>query len=237
MGLYDVLKRVRNKYPEVPMMLCSGGGGRGDYELLKYFTEFWPSDDTDPLERVFMQWDYSYFFPAITIDCHVTNWGNQPLKYKVDVASMGKLGFDIVASELTPEEMQFCKEAVSNYHGFKEVVWQGDLYRLVNPHLNDMASLMYVSEDRNRAILFSYLVNDRYMLTAAEEPVPLQGLDPDRLYRIRELNIFPGPSAGFRSGIDPEQTYSGDYLMKVGLNPGINLHRSSVIFEIYEAQQ
>ena len=237
-GLYDVLKRVRKKYPEVPMMLCSGGGGRGDYELLKYFTEFWPSDDTDPLERVFMQWDYSYFFPSITTDCHVTNWGSQPLKYKVDVASMGKLGFDIVASELTDDEMQFCKEAVSNYHGFKDVVWHGDLYRLVNPHQNNLASLMYVNPDRTRAIHFSYLVNNRYMMTAAEEPIRLRGLDPDRNYRIRELNQFPGRGPGRggpRSMIDQERTYTGDYLMKVGINPGVNLRRTSVVLDIYEA--
>ena len=30
-GLYKVLERIRAKYPTVPMMLCSGGGGRGDY--------------------------------------------------------------------------------------------------------------------------------------------------------------------------------------------------------------
>jgi alpha-galactosidase len=51
-GLYKVLEKVRAKYPKVPMMLCSGGGGRVDYEALKYFTEFWPSDNTDPLERI-----------------------------------------------------------------------------------------------------------------------------------------------------------------------------------------
>ena len=64
-GLYKVLDRVRAKYPKVPLMLCSGGGGRVDYGALKYFTEYWPSDNTDPLERIFIQWEYSYFFPAI----------------------------------------------------------------------------------------------------------------------------------------------------------------------------
>lgn len=35
-GLYNVLERVKAKYPNLPMMLCSGGGGRSDYEALKY---------------------------------------------------------------------------------------------------------------------------------------------------------------------------------------------------------
>jgi alpha-galactosidase len=229
-GLYSVLERVREKYPTVPMMLCSGGGGRGDYELLKYFTEFWPSDDTDPLERIFMQWDYSYFFPAIATDCHVTNWGKQPLKYRVDVASMGKLGFDIVASELTEKELEFCKKAVSNYHSFKEVVWHGDLYRLVNPHENDFSSLMFVNAGKTRAIVFNYLVNSRYMMTATEEPILLGGLNPQKKYRIKELNLFPGTRSRFRG----DNIYSGDFLMKVGINPSISQRRSSVVLEIQE---
>lgn len=63
-GIYKVLTRIHNKYPKLPMMLCSGGGGRMDYEMLKYFTEFWCSDDTDPYERIYIQWSLSKFFPA-----------------------------------------------------------------------------------------------------------------------------------------------------------------------------
>ncbi len=58
-GIYNVLKRVKEKYPNVPMMLCSGGGARCDYEALKYFTEFWCSDNTDPVERLFIQWGFT----------------------------------------------------------------------------------------------------------------------------------------------------------------------------------
>lgn len=75
------------------MMLCSGGGGRVDYEALKYFSEYWPSDNTDPLERIFIQWEYSYFYPAIASANHVTDWGKQPVKFRTDVAMMGKLRF------------------------------------------------------------------------------------------------------------------------------------------------
>ena len=88
-GLDNVLQRIREKYPTVPMMLCSGGGGRTDYSLFKYFTEFWLSDNTDPVERIFMQWDYSYHYPAMTMCNHVTSTSDKSLKYKIDVASMG----------------------------------------------------------------------------------------------------------------------------------------------------
>ena len=72
-GLYNVLDRLQAKYPHVPMMLCSGGGARCDYGALKYFTEFWASDNTDPIRRIFIQWGFSYFFPSKSIGAHVTS--------------------------------------------------------------------------------------------------------------------------------------------------------------------
>lgn len=229
-GLYDVLERVRAKYPKVPIMLCSGGGGRGDYEALKYFTEFWPSDDTDPLERIFMQWDYSYFFPAIVTCNHVTDWGKQPIKYRVDVASMGKLGFDIVFSHLSEDEKAFCKQAVKNYDGFKEIIWHGDQYRLVSPHENDFSAVMYVNENKEKAVFFGYFISQRQRLITDKEPIKFNGLDPDKRYIIKEINVFPGK----RSPLNSEKVYSGDFLMKAGYSPMINAGRTSVVLEIEE---
>ena len=213
-------------------MLCSGGGGRADYEMLKYFTEFWPSDDTEPIERIFLQWDYSYFFPSITTDNHVTDWGKQPLKFRVDVASMGKLGFDIVVSHLSDKDRLFCKEAIKNYSSFKDIVWHGDMYRLVNPHENDISALMYVDKDKSKAVVFNYLVSNRFMLTATPLPVVLKGLDPNKKYAVKELNIYPGT----KSTMSSENVFSGDFLMKVGINPNVNLQRTSVVLEITEVK-
>lgn len=70
-GLYNVLDRIQEKYSDL-MMMCSGGGGRSDYEGLRYFTEFWPSDNTDPIERLYIQWGFSQIFPAKTLCAHVT---------------------------------------------------------------------------------------------------------------------------------------------------------------------
>ncbi len=229
-GLYKVLERLRVKYPTLPMMLCSGGGGRVDYGALEYFTEFWPSDNTDGMERIFIQWNYSYFFPAIATCNHVTDWGKQPIKFRTDVAMMGKLGYDIVVSKLDEKELQFSQEALKTYERIKPVVWQGDQYRLVSPYVGDVASLMYVNEARNRAVWFTYLTKNRYK-AGSVAPIRLQGLDPAKNYTVRELNVYPGA----RSNINNSTTaYSGNYLMTIGFNPNVEARRTSVVLELTE---
>ncbi len=232
LGLYKVLDRIRAKYPTIPMMLCSGGGGRVDYGGLKYFTEYWPSDNTDPLERVFMQWNYSYFFPSIATCNHITDWGKQPLKYRTDVAMMGKMGYDIVVSKLTPDELTFSQQALATYARLKNVIWQGDLSRLASPYTNDFASLMYVTPQRDKAVWFNYLVGNRYR-GGSNGPVRMQGLDPAKRYKLTEVNL----ASGARSPINANTaTYSGDYLMTVGVDPRIDARRTSVVVEVTVAE-
>ena len=227
-GFEDVLKRIRKKYPTVPMMLCSGGGGRSDYDLLQYFTEFWLSDNTDPLERVFMQWDYSFYYPAISMCNHVTNWSDKSLKYRIDVASMGKLGFDIQVKELSEKDLKFTQQTIQNYDNFKDVVWHGDMYRLASPYENDIASLMYINDDKTEGVMFNYLTNWRYLAEPSLSPVMLQGLEKDKTYRLTEINLYDGT----RSPIDNQKVYTGEFLMNVGFNPSVNSNRSSVVVKI-----
>jgi len=225
-GLYKVFERIRKKYPTVPMMLCSGGGGRVDYGALQYFTEYWPSDNTDPLERIFIQWEYSYFFPALASGNHVTDWGKQPIKYRTDVAMMGKLGFDIVVSHLSEKDLQFCQEALKNYGALNKTIWQGNQYRLQSPWDNDAASVQYVSQDGAQAVLFTYMVNNRYN-TGTLLPVKLKGLEAGEKYRVEEINVYPGKKPAVATA-----EYSGDFLMQVGINPNANTSNTSVVLKI-----
>lgn len=213
-GVYNVFRRVKENFPDKQMMLCSGGGGRCDYEALKYFTEFWCSDDTDPVERLYIQWGFSQFFPAKAMSAHVTDWNrNASIKFRTDVASMCKLGFDIGLGRLSEDEIGFLKGAVGNWSRLQNVILDGVQYRLVSPYDQNHMAVDYVSQDKSHAVLFAYDLHPRY-----KEPlqkVKLQGLDPDALYTVSEINLMPGRRSSFDMN---GRTLSGDYLMKVGLD-------------------
>jgi len=230
-SFYRVMERLRAKYPTLPIMLCSGGGGRTDYGAMKYFTEFWPSDNTDPYERVFIQWGYSYFFPSITSCNHITSMGKQSIKFKTDVAMMGKMGYDIRVNEMTGDELSFSKQAVQNYNRLKELVWKGDLYRLVSPYEEDRAVLMYANETKDKAILFSYSLHPRAFNQYSD--VRLLGLDPNKKYKIVEINKMQGIRSWFPSD---GKTFSGDYLIKIGLKLPNNSDLTSAVIEITEVK-
>ncbi len=227
-GLYNVLERIKAKYPELPMMLCSGGSGRIDYQALNYFTEFWPSDNTDPIERLYIQWGYSQLFPAKTMCAHVTTWNpNTSIKFRTEVAMMGKLGFDIKLDDMSEQDALYCRQAVQNYNRLKPVILEGDLFRLVSPYDGNHTSSMYVDKAGEQAVLFAFDIYPRY----AEKtlPVRLAGLHPDKMYRVREINLMPGKRSSFRGN---EKAYSGEYLMKVGLNLFTSGKLNSRVIEI-----
>jgi alpha-galactosidase len=230
-GLYKVLDRIREKYPHLPIMLCSGGGGRTDYAAMKYFTEFWPSDNTDGLERIFIQWGYSYFFPSNTISAHVTNMGKQSLKFRTDVAMMGKMGYDIRVHNFTPQELEFSNAAVKTYKRISDVISFGDLYRLISPYNENRAVLMYVNEPKTKAVLFAYHLNARMQDIFTR--VRLQGLDPAKKYRLKEINLFPGSKT---AQPDNDKVFTGDYLLNIGLNvsPGRPTPLTSAVYELEE---
>ncbi|MGP1550344.1 MAG: alpha-galactosidase [Prevotella fusca] len=212
-GLYKVLDRIQAKYPKLEMMLCSGGGGRCDYQALKYYGEFWPSDDTDPYERLYIQYSMSKFFPSKALAAHVTNWNRQTsIKFRTDVASMCKLGFDLDLKTMKPEDYKFTQDAVTNWNRLKNVILDGELYRLISPYETHHMAVNYVSQDKKKAVLFAYDLHPRY--SEPQQAVRLQGLDANRTYTVKEINLMPNTTSALHCN---GQRYTGDYLMKVGL--------------------
>lgn len=229
-GFKNVMERIRNKYPDVTIQACASGGGRANYGILPWFDEFWVSDDTDALQRIYLQWGTSHFFPALAMASHISAAPNHqtgrviPLKFRIDVAMSGRLGMEIQPKDMTDAEKEQCRLAISDYKRIRDVVQHGNLYRLQSPYDNkSVASLMYVSDNRDKAVLFWYKTE-----TFAGQKLPptvLAGLAPDRSYKITELNpidVVPLAVEG--------KLFSGDLLMSNGLtlptehNNGKDLH-------------
>ncbi len=224
-ALYEVMARMVKKYPQIMAMECSGGSGRADYGALKYFDSFWPSDNTDPRDRVKIQWGFSHFFPAATLAAHVTKMGNRPLKFALDVAMSGALGVDLDLRKLSSEQRQALAAGIALYkEKIRDVVEQGDLYRLQSPYEKPRAALNYVSTDRSRAVLFVYQLED-----ATAEAVKPRGLDPQRRYHISELNL----PAGAKSQLPGDgQTADGATLLRDGLVPPCEKQFQSAVIEL-----
>ena len=205
LGLYQILERITSDFPDVLFEGCSGGGGRFDAGMLYYFPQYWTSDDTDAIERLFVQHGTSMVFPLSTMGAHVSAVPNHqlhrttPLATRGHVAMVGQFGYELDITKFTEEEAEAVKEQIAQYKQVREIFHQGDFYRLKSPFEGEMTAWLSVLEDQSAAAL---MVCTR--LCRVQPPlcnVKLEGLCPAAQYKL--------------DGTD--EVYDGDYLMNVGL--------------------
>jgi alpha-galactosidase len=170
-----------------------------------------------------MQWDYSYFFPAMTICSHVTHSGQRPLHFACCVAMSARFGMDLDLAKLSAEDKAVCAGAILAYKQIREVTHLGDLFRLERPHEAPRGALDFVSADRSRAVVFVFQLKDGQPL-----PVRPQGLDPNRQYTVRELIPAPGRTALPQEG----KTCTGEQLMGDGLVPSCSKALEACVVEL-----
>lgn len=219
-GFYNVMRRIREKYPEVIIQACASGGGRVEYGALEWFNEVWTSDNTEALSRVFIQYGTNIIYPANVTGSHVSAVPNHqtnnvtPLKFRFDVACSGRLGMELQPKDMTEEEKAFARKAISAYKQYRDLVFNGDLYRISSPYESDHYSLMYVSKDKKRAVVFGYCI--KFQGRTLIPIFKLHGLDPEKKYAVTELNedkpVFWGSGS----------TFSGEWLINHGMNPRLN---------------
>ena len=217
-GFEKVCQRIRAKFPDVTIQACASGGGRANWGVLPYFDEFWVSDNTDALQRIYMQWGTSYFFPAIAMASHISATPNHTvfrttaLKYRIDVAMSGRLGLEIQPKNMTDDEKELCRKAIAEYKQIRPIVQFGNIYRLVSPYdKKGLASMMYVTDTKDKAVFYWWKTE-----SFQNEHLPrvkMAGLEADRMYKVHELNridLKPMTVEG--------KSFSGAYLMNHGLD-------------------
>ena len=228
-GLYSVCKRIREKYPDIIVQCCSSGGNRVDYGSLKYFNEVWTSDNTDAISRVRIQYGTSLIYPACVMGSHVSEVPNHQtgsvtsLKFRFDVASAGRLGMELQPKTLTAEEKALADRCISSYKEYRDLIFQGDLYRLASPYDGDYYGLMYVSPDKRRAVVFTYCLRFQNH-SIGSHIFRLRGLDDKVSYKVKELNVEN--SRWWGNG----KSFTGDFLKNGGFNPSLRKACTSAVF-------
>lgn len=226
-NLYEVLDRLRKKHPKLEIESCSGGGGRVDLGILQRTDEVWTSDNTDALDRLDLQYGFSYAYTpqvmvAWTTDVSHPERRGIPLQYRFVVAMEGALGIGNNLNKFSDADMALSAKLVSFYKTIRTTVQQGAQYRLQSPLDRDETQMEYVSRDGSQAVLLAYLHSQR--LRVAYPPVRLKGLDANAMYRVRALD--PQKYRG-------EEMVSGAVLMGAGvqLNLRDDYDSTAVVFE------
>jgi alpha-galactosidase len=205
LGVYEVLERIRNRYPELLIEGCSGGGGRFDAGMLYYTPQIWCSDNTDAIDRLKIQYGTSFCYPISTMGAHVSAVPNEhnhritPLETRGVVAMSGTFGYEMDLTKLTKEEREQVARQTETFKAHYALIQQGDYYRLTDPFRDTpFTAWAHVSQDRREALVSIVLGSTRAALPFLN--LRLRGLDPSLDYRIE----------------GDDALYSGDVLMQAG---------------------
>ena len=204
LGLYDLVSYLTEKHSNILFESCSGGGGRNDLGMMRYFPQVWASDNTDAISRLPIQYGSSYLHPTISMGSHVSASPNHqmgrttPIETRGNVAMMGNLGYELDLKSLPQAEKDVIAAQVAHYKEIRPVIQFGKQYRLINPEEgSNEAAVQFVYEDK---VVVTY-VRTLSTIEIIETTLKLKGLEEEALYCLQ--------------GTD--QVYSGAELMYAGL--------------------
>lgn len=203
--VYDIVRELKKKHPQVLFEACASGGGRIDYGILSIFDDFWTSDNTDAYDRLYIQDAYSRIYPIKAMRAWVTDCPNFlsgrviPLKFRYHSAMMGSLGIGCNILKFTDEETELSKDMIRQYKEIRPIVQEGDFYRLDNPSANEY--FLYEYRKGDQGLIFAFLPQSK--VGHRGTTIRLRGLDEQARYTLHTLQ--------------GEVTKSGSYLMNHGL--------------------
>ncbi|MEU8233285.1 alpha-galactosidase [Actinoplanes sp. NPDC048967] len=206
-NLYRIIDRLRADHPRVRIETCASGGGRVDLGMLRRADQSWPSDNTDPADRMAIQEGYSQIYPAITMGACA---GDSPspvtgrasaLTFRFHVAMAGALGLSGDLRAWPEPDRREAARLTATYRRIRHLVQHGDLYRLRPAALDRMTVVQYVSADAAETVVLAW----RLFTRPREIDVPivcLRGLDPSARYRDGERGVVLDGAVLMHAGLD-----------------------------------
>ena len=230
-NVYKLVAELRKRFPKVLFESCSSGGGRVDLGMLSLMDQTWLSDNTDPVDRLFIQYGFLSAMPANTMVSWVTSTTrHQPVTigFRFDVSMSGVLGIGSDIRKWTSSETEIAKHKIALYKEIRPIVQQGILSRLVSPFEHNRCALQYNSPDSNSSVLFCYNLAEylpgSQIIDRGSTVLKLKSLDPQKRYRLK------------RAGVEKDEgiIYPGAMLMNTGIVWPLKNSFESAIFLLEE---
>ena len=200
LGTYELMDRITSAFPDILFESCSGGGGRYDPVMLYYMPQTWASDNTDPIERLRIQFGTSMCYPASSMGAHVSASDRAGLETKAAVALWGTFGYELDPKHLSDDDKEVVKKTSALYHKYYDLTHNGDLYRIIAPTEDEFkCAWSFVAKDKSETLL-TVIIKNRTPHTFLN--IRLKGLDENKMY-VNEAN---------------GEIYSGALLMNAGVN-------------------
>jgi alpha-galactosidase len=222
-NLYSILADLRHRHPNVEIESCSGGGGRVDLGILRYTDEVWPSDNTDPFDRLTIQDGFTYAYAPQIMMAWVTDsphWLNKratSLTYRMLSSMQGSLGIGPDITKWTPEETALAKRLIAAYHQVQPTIVQGDLYRLISPRNgSEFSATQTVNAEKSQSVVFAFIHSTQ---EGRIFPIlKLKGLDPAAQYTLTSIEgkakaDTPAASGAWwmNHGLEMDPGFRGDF--------------------------
>ncbi len=209
LGLYRIMDGIMWNHPDILFEGCSGGGGRFDAAMLYYQPQIWASDNTDAIDRLYIQYGTSFFYPISSVGAHISVSPNirtgraTDFKTRSVVAMSGSFGYELDTTALSDEEKEYCKEQSDLYRRYQSLIYGGDYYRVTSPFENEYMTVWnFVSKDKSQALVNAVLMKPS--THDVQLRVRIKGLLPHVMYVVQGEGT-------------EEVTLSGRALEKVGI--------------------
>ena len=218
LGLYDFLERLVQRYPNLLIEGCSGGGGRFDAGMMYYTPQIWCSDNTDAIDRLKIQYGTSFGYPVSVVGSHVSAVPNHqtgrktPLHTRGVVAMSGTFGYELDLMNLSEEEKQEIREQIAEYKNYAPIIQNGLYYRLSDPRKEEICAWEFVHTDENgtsRVLLNVVMQAIHGNMTV--NYIKLQGLEETAVYREEKSGKRYSGAALMYGGM-PLPVELGEYL-------------------------
>lgn len=223
-NLYGILAELRKRHPNLEIESCSGGGGRVDLGILRYVDEVWPSDNTDPFDRLSQQDGFTYAYTPQIMMAWVTDsphWLNRratSLSYRMLSSMQGSLGIGANIAKWDAEETATAKRLIAAYHQVQSTIVQGDLYRLISPRDgSEFSATQTVNPGKTQSVVFAFIHSTQ---EGRLFPIlKLRGLDASAQYAVSPIEGklragSPAVASGawwMNHGMEMDESFRGDF--------------------------